>query len=78
MGASFGALCIRTVVSSTDAVSAVVWLGWGVGTCGVRLSRSVTLIFPVVWPCDTNPVLFCSILPLSSLGLPHIFLTGPR
>ena len=41
LGAPFGALWIRTAVTSTGAVSAVVWLGWGVGNCGVCLSRSL-------------------------------------
>ena len=34
LGATFGALWIRNVVPSTGAVSAVVWLGWGVGNFG--------------------------------------------
>ena len=74
LGASFGALWIRTVVMSTGAVSSVVWLGWVVGTCGVRILLSLLLRCLVVVTCNPTSVLFRSIVPLSSLGLPNIFL----
>ena len=74
LGAPVGALWILNLVLSTGAMSDVVWLVWGVVICGVRLSRSLEFIYTVVFLCYPISVLFCSIVPLSSLGLPHIFL----
>ena len=74
LGESVGALWIHTLVPSTGAVSAVVWWGWYVGTFGVRLSRSLEFRCPVAVSYNTNSILFRILVPLSSLGLPHIFL----
>ena len=73
-GASVGGMWTRNLVVSTGAVSAVVWLGCGVEICVVRLSPSLALICPFVWRCSSISVLFFSIGPLYSLGLPHILL----
>ena len=83
LSAPVGGLWIRNLVMYTDEVSAVVWLGWGVGMFGVRLSRSLVLRCQVVLLCNTFSVLFRSIGPMSSLELPHIWLGvliwgGPR
>ena len=40
----------------------------------MRLSQSLELRCPVVLLCNPISVLFRSIVPLSSLGLPHIFI----
>ena len=74
LSAPVGGLWIRNLVMYTDEVSAVVWLGWGVGMFGVRLSRSLVLRCQVVLLCNTFSVLFRSIGPMSSLELPHIWL----
>ena len=74
LAAPVGALWVHNLVLSTGTVSAVVWLGWVVGICEVRLSRSLELRYPVVLICNPISVLFRSIGPLLSLGLPHIFL----
>ena len=77
-GAPAGALWIHTLVPSTGGVSAVVWLGWGAGIYGLRLSCILTLRYLVVVSCSSTSILFRIIVPLSSLGLPHIFLAGLR
>ena len=77
-GAQDGALWIHTLVPSTGGVSAVVWWGWGAGICGVRLSLILALRCPVVIYCSPTSIWFQSIVPLSSLGLPHILPTGMR
>ena len=51
LGAPVGSLWIRDLVLSTGTVSAVVWLGWGVGICGVHLSLGLLLIFSVFLLC---------------------------
>ena len=82
-GAPVEALWIHTLVPYTGGVSDVVCWGWGAGIFGVRLSRTLALRCPVVVSCNSTSILFRSIAPLSSLGLPHIFLAvlrrgGPR
>ena len=72
LGMPVGVLWIRNLVLSTGAVSDVVWLGWGVGICGVNIPRILELIFPVILLCNTISVLSRIIALLSSLGLPHI------
>ena len=74
LNAPVGVLWIRNLVLYTGAVIAVVWLGWGVGFFGVRLSHSLELRCPVILLCNPASVLFRSIFPLSSLGLPHILI----
>ena len=73
-GAPVGALWTRNLVLSTGTASAVVWLEWVIVIFGVYLSRSLELICLVVWMFNTISVLFRSILPLYSLGLPHIWI----
>ena len=53
LGVPVGALCICNLVISNGAVSAVFWLGWGVGICGVPLSHSMKLRCTVVLLCST-------------------------
>ena len=72
-GAPVGALWTRNLVLFTGTASTVVWLRWGALICGVRLSCSLAFRFPVFWLFNTVSLLFRSIDPLSSLGLPHIF-----
>ena len=49
------ALCIRNLVMSTGALSDVVWLGWVVVICRVRISRILAftlLVFKVILVYD--------------------------
>ena len=78
-----GVLWICNLVLSAGALSAVVCLGWGVGIFGVNLSHSLVLRCSVFLIFNPISVLFFSIGPLSTLGLPHIWLgvlrwCGPR
>ena len=73
LGAPFGEMWVCTVVPSTCAVITVVWLVWGAETCGVRLLRSLAFRCTVFVPCNPTIVLFRSIVPLSSIGLPRVF-----
>ena len=74
LGVQFGTSCIRNLVPSTGSVNAVVWLEWGVGICGVRLSSILALICSVVVICNHTSGLLITIGPKSILGLTHILL----
>ena len=73
LGAPAGALWFHNFMLSTGAVSAVVWLGCGVGICVVHISRSLVFRCPFILLCNPISVLLRSIAPLFSLGLPHIY-----
>ena len=77
-GAPDEALWIHTLVPSTGGVGAVVRWGWGAEIFRVRLSRILALRCPVVVSCSPTSILFHSIVPLSSIGLPHILPAGMR
>ena len=77
-GALVGALWIHTLVPSTCGVIVVVCWGLGVGVCGLCLSHILALRYPVDLSIHPTSMLFCSIAPLSSLGLPHILLAVLR
>ena len=70
-GAPVRKMWTPNLVMYTGVESAVVWLGWVAVTFEVPISRNLVLIW---WICNPNTVLFRSIGPLSSLGLPHILL----
>ena len=72
LGAPVGSLWIRDLVLSTGTVSAVVWLGWGVGICGVNISHSLEFICPIFLLCIPFQCYSAGIIPLYSIGLPRI------
>ena len=53
-GAPVGDLWNHDLLLSTGVVSDVVWLGWGVGICGVYLSR--ILVLRCKFLCLCNPI----------------------
>ena len=73
-GALVGSLWIHNLVLSICAASSVIWLGWDIEICVVRLSCSLEPRLPIVLRCSSTLFLFRIIGFLSSLGLPHIFI----